>query len=145
MVSVRLAVHLCLPLTISSTEEREYFEENISKNADTGNHKGHVFYALVMADDVLKCKSLLFLLEGYLVSAVTISLQRLFHALHCRHLEREPCPFARPWIVYFFLWKLAIGKLMLSCTSEKLCIFSSWSKCNFFNQKTEYKVSYLFS
>jgi len=56
-------------------------EENTSKNADAGNQKGQVFYALVIAVDGFECRSVLFLLGGYLVSASVVSLQKTFDAL----------------------------------------------------------------
>lgn len=82
VISARLAVLLYWTLTITSKRKNILIEENISKNADAGNQKGQVFYALVITVDVLKCRSVLLLLGGYLVCAVIISLQRTFDALH---------------------------------------------------------------
>lgn len=59
VISARLAVLLHWPLTITSKRKIILIEENISKNADAGNQKGEVFYALVIADDVLKYRSVL--------------------------------------------------------------------------------------
>lgn len=83
MISARLAVLSYIWHWSLCQTKRQIIliEENISKNADAGKQKGQVFYALVVEVDGFECRSVLFLLGGYLVSASIIHFKE--HLMLC--------------------------------------------------------------